>query len=118
MRKEALELARLEKATKAYAEAVVLIQSYHSPAGWKTKLGAEREYNKIKSENLKLDAVKYHINIRTKGFGWNSCHHPWSKNGRKYTSQELVSHLINIRSNTVMQFQLIRVLTYLLAKNT
>ena len=58
-KKEALELARLEKANQAYAQAVLLIQSYHSPEGWKTKLGAEREYNKIQSENLKLDAVKY-----------------------------------------------------------
>ena len=97
-----MNLARLEKATEAYAQAVVLIQSYHSPAGWKTALQAQREYGKIANESLKLDAVKYQINIRTKGFGWKSCHHPWSKNRIKYTSQELMSHLVN----TVLSFEI------------
>ena len=71
-------------------------------AGWKAVLQAEMDYDKIESESLRLDALKYQINIRTKGFGWKSCHHPWSKNGRKYTSQELMSHLVN----TVFPFEI------------
>ena len=102
MKKGALELARLEKATEAYAQAVLLIQSYHSPADWKTTLQVEMECDKIESESLRLDALKYQINIRTKGFGWKSCHHPWSKNGRTYTSQELMSHLVN----TIFPFEI------------
>jgi len=31
--------------------------------------------------------------IRVKGFSWDWCKHPWSKDGRKYTIKELADHL-------------------------
>ena len=80
------------------------------------------KYDKIESESLRLDALKCQINIRTKGFGWKSCHHPLSKNGRKYTSQELMLHLVNMVYPFEIQYQhaipIIHVLTCLLAKTT
>lgn len=40
-----------------------------------------------------MDALKTNILIRVKGFGWEWCHHAWSKNGRVYTVNELAKHV-------------------------
>ena len=48
------------------------------------------------SKTAKLEAVKRQIRIRTVGFGWKDLHHPWSRNGKHYSPEELLEHLINV----------------------
>jgi hypothetical protein len=40
-----------------------------------------------------MDAVKEQICIRVAGFGWKDLHHPWSKNGKEF-STDVFEHLI------------------------
>ena len=48
---------------------------------------------KLTSVTEKTSALKERIRIRTLGFGWGDCHHPWSHAGVDYTPEELVKHL-------------------------
>jgi hypothetical protein len=47
----------------------------------------------MSSDAAKYNALKENIMIRVKGFSWNWCKHPWSKDGRKYMIKELADHL-------------------------
>ena len=67
------------KATEEYTRALILLETYHSVACWKTKEEVTREYDKLASETVKREAIKNQINIRTKGLGWTIMIHPWSK---------------------------------------
>ena len=91
------ELAReknLENATEEYIEAMYLISMYDSDACLKDDPKNVRKLlKKLKSKKAKLDALKTNILIRVKGFGWEWCHHAWSKNGRVYTINELAKHV-------------------------
>ena len=49
--------------------------------------------SKLTSMTAKYDALKKNITIRVKGFNWDWCKHAWTKNGRKYTIDELANHL-------------------------
>ena len=40
--------------------------------------------------------MKTQIRIRTVGFGWKDLHHPWSRNGKHYSPEELLEHLITV----------------------
>jgi hypothetical protein len=67
---------------------------YFLPACWKTdpKVVA-KELKKLTSETMKYSALKENITIRVKGMSWEWCWHAWSKNGKKFSVQELVQHL-------------------------
>ena len=43
-----------------------------------------------------MNAIKEQIRIRVVGFGWKDLSHPWSKDGREYTPEELKLHLVTI----------------------
>ena len=96
-RREKEEMAReknMEKATEEYIEAMFLIQMYHSDACIKDDpKNVTKLMKKLKSETAQYDALKKNINIRVKGFGWEWCHHAWSKNGSKYSVKVLADHL-------------------------
>mmetsp|Transcript_26186 Transcript_26186/g.44648 ORF Transcript_26186/g.44648 Transcript_26186/m.44648 type:complete len:365 (-) Transcript_26186:8-1102(-) len=77
-----------------YANALTYIDMFHSPAGWKTRKEARTKFNALGSKTAKLDAVKEQIRIRVIGFGWKDLHHPWSKDGYEYTSEELLEYLL------------------------
>jgi hypothetical protein len=77
-----------------YANALTFIDMYHSPACWSTKSDAKKAFDKLNSRAARMDAVKEQIRIRVIGFGWKDLHHPWSKNGREFTPEELFDHLI------------------------
>jgi hypothetical protein len=62
----------------------------------KITLVVQRNLNKLKSEMAKYKALKENILIQVKGFRWEWCKHAWSKNGRKYTIDELADHLHRI----------------------
>jgi hypothetical protein len=55
-----------------------------------------RELRKLPSKSGKYHALKENIMIGVKGFGWEWCKHQWSKDGRKYTIEELAHHLHHI----------------------
>ena len=39
--------------------------------------------------------MKEQIRIRVIGFGWKDLHHPWSRDGRDYSPEELLTHLVD-----------------------
>ena len=96
-RREKEELAReknMEKATEEYIEAMFLIKMYNSDACVKDDpKNVTKLMKKLKSETAQFDALKKNINIQVKGFGWEWCHHAWSKNGSKYSVKVLANHL-------------------------
>jgi hypothetical protein len=70
---------------------------YFSDACWKDdQRVVARNLGKLTSDASKYNALKENIMIRVKGFGWEWCKHAWSKNGRKYTINELANHLRHI----------------------
>ena len=68
---------------------------YFSPACWKTDLKVvAKELKKLTSETMKYSALKEkNITIRVKGMSWEWCQHAWSKDGKKFSVQELAQHL-------------------------
>ena len=99
-RREKEELAReknMEKATEEYIEAMFLIKMYNSDACLKDDpKNVTKLMKKLKSETARYDALKKNITIQVKGFGWEWCHHAWSKNGRKYSMKVLADHMRHI----------------------
>jgi hypothetical protein len=91
---ELLKSRDLMKATAEYVEAVCYHDLYSSPACWKGDATiVSRNIAQLTTQKSKYAALKTNILIRVKGFGWHWCRHPWSKNGRKYTVEELSAHL-------------------------
>jgi hypothetical protein len=87
----------MENATEEYIEGLYYHRMYVSPACWKDDHRyVTRELRKLTSESAKYHALKENIMIRVKGFGWEWCRHQWSKDGRKYTVEELANHLRRI----------------------
>lgn len=87
----------LEKASEEYIDAVYYHRMYNSDACWKGEPRVvTNELGKLKSDAAKYRAVKENIQIRVKGFGWDWCKHPWSKDNHKYTVLELAKHLRHI----------------------
>ena len=68
----------------------------NSLAFWSKKAVVSREYNKLESHTAKLNAVKDQIRIRVIGFSWIDLHHPWLKDGKVYTAEELFKYLVDI----------------------
>ena len=79
-----------------YADALTYIEMAHSPAFWSTKTMAKNQFKNPTSVSAKLNAVKEQIRIRVLGFGWKDLHHPWSKDGVAYTSQQLLDYLVDV----------------------
>ena len=93
-KEEFIKQKNLEKATEEYIDAMYFISIYHSDACIKDDpRNVAKMLKMIKSEAGKLDALKTNISIRVKGFGWEWCHHAWSKDGWKYSVKELSDHL-------------------------
>ena len=87
----------MENATEEYIEGLYYHRMYFSPGCWKDDHRyVTRELRKLTSESAKYHALKENIMIRVKGFGWEWCRHQWSKDGRKYTVEELANHLRHI----------------------
>ena len=96
-KEELLKEKNLEDATKEFIEGLYYHRMYFSPACWKDDYRiVARELRKSSSESAKYQALKKNIQIRVKGFGWEWCKHQWSKDGWKYTVEELACHLHHI----------------------
>ena len=89
----------LEKASEAYIDGIYYHEMYHSHACWRTSSMVDRELNKLKSKNAKLNALKENIRMRVLGLGWKDLATPWSKNGKEFTPNQLTTHLKNIISH-------------------
>ena len=91
------ELAKeknMAKATDDYIEAMYLIRMYDSEACLKDDpKNVKKLLKRLKTKKAKYDALKSNILMRVKGFGWEWCSHPWSKNGHVYTINELAKHM-------------------------
>ena len=94
-KKEEMLKKKILKATDEYTRALLLIESYHLAAGWKSVEDVDREYNMLSSESSKREAVKEQIRMRTDGFGWKKMHHAWSRDGTVYSAEQLKDHLVN-----------------------
>ena len=89
-----LQEESLKKASEDYINELYYFRMGNSDACWKgDPRVVAKELGKLKSEAAKYHAIKENIMIRVKGYGWEWCKHPWSKNGHKYTVAELASHL-------------------------
>ncbi len=78
---------------KEYGNKLTYIEMANSPAFWKTKTIAKREFKNLASQTARLNAVKEQIRIRIIGFGWQDLHHPWCQEGHTYTANELLQYL-------------------------
>ena len=96
-KEEMFKERNLENATEEFIEALYYHQMYFSPACWKDDPRCvARELRKLSSESAKYHALKENIMIRVKGFSWEWCRHQWSKDGHKYTVDQLAAHLRHI----------------------
>ena len=95
-RRNRLRRRKLIAAQREYASALCFIEMYHSSDGWRTPAQCRSGFKKLTSKTARFEAVKNQIRIRTVGFGWKDLHHPWSKNGKQYSPEELLDHLINV----------------------
>ena len=87
---------KLATAQCAYIKSLIYIEMYHSCNCWKSRHDVDREFSTLVSKNSKINAIKEQIRIRVVGFGWKDLSHPWSKDGREYTLEELKLHLVTI----------------------
>lgn len=60
---------------REYATALTYLDVAHSPAFWKTKKDARKEFSRLGSKTAKLEAIKFLIRIPVIGFGWKDRHH-------------------------------------------
>jgi len=91
-----MELARaaaLEKATDAQIDILCYYKMYSQPVCLRMAKAFDTAMKKISAKGKKLDTIKENISIRVIGFKWEDLHHPWSKNGVQYSSDELAKHL-------------------------
>ncbi len=92
-KKQILRQKKMLACQKEYGNKLTYIEMANSPAFWKTKVIANREFKNLPSETARLNAVKEQIRIRIIGFGWQDLHHPWSKEGHTFTANELLQYL-------------------------
>ncbi len=109
IKEEIIREKNFEKATEEYIDALYYYQMYFSPACWKTDPEVvAKELKKLTSETMKYSALKENITIRVKGMHWEWCQHAWSKDGKKFSVQELAQHLRwIIREEKNMTFPLV-----------
>ena len=53
-------------------------------------------YRQLKSETVKLAAVKEQILVRYLGLGWREVHHAWSDDRNTFTLLLLLNHLLGV----------------------
>ena len=94
-KKQILLQKKMLACQKEYGDKLTYIAMAHSLAFWKTKPIPNREYNKLESRMAKLNAVRDQIQIHVIGFRWKDIHHPWSKEGHVYSSDDLFQYLVN-----------------------
>jgi hypothetical protein len=96
-RRKKEELAKdksMANASEEFIDGMYYWNMYFSKACWKDDFNVvEENLRKLKSDAKRYHALKENILIRVKGFGWDWCKHPWSKNGKKYTIPQLSAHL-------------------------
>ena len=95
-RREKEELAmqkKIDASREEYIVGVYFYEIYHSDRCWKTKRGARAQFGVLSSEAARLRAVKEQHLICTIGLGWMQAHHPWSKNGKVYSTTHLLANL-------------------------
>ncbi len=94
IKEDLIKEKNLQKATEENIAALYYYQMYFLSACWKTdpKIVAT-ELKKLTLETMRYSALKENITIRVKGLSWEWCHHAWSKDGKKYSVQELAQHL-------------------------
>ena len=93
VKEELIKEKSLEKATEEYIDALYYYQMYFSTVCWKNDpMIVATELKKLTSETMRYSALKENIMIRVKGLSWEWCHHAWSKDGKKYSVQELARH--------------------------
>ena len=93
-KQETLRRKKLLAAQSEYADALMYIEMFHSPACWRTARDIMRNFNKLRSETAQREAMKEQIRIRVIGLGWKDLHHAWSKNGIAYLAVVLRDYLI------------------------
>ncbi len=92
-RKEEIAMQRkIDAAQEHYIVGLYFYKMYTSPRCWETVRAARTEFGLLGSEAAKLQAVKEQHLIPTLGLGWEEAHHPWTKNGWAYSSQQLLDH--------------------------
>ena len=96
-REKMLKDKNLAKATDEYIEASYLISMYDSDACVKGDPRAVTAMlKKLGSDTARYRFLKTNINIRVRGFGWGWAGHAWSKDGKKYSVNVLVTHLRDV----------------------
>ena len=95
-RQETLRQKKLVAAQSEYADALIFLEMFHSPACWRTVREIHRNFNELGSDTAQREAMKTQIRIRVIGLGWKDLGHAWSKNGYVYSGEELRDHLIEI----------------------
>ena len=83
---------KLEAASKKYIDKLYYHDEYMSIRCWRNAKQVDDGLATL-SATGKLDEVKEQIKMKVLGLGWNDLHHAWSKNGTKYTWEELATHL-------------------------
>ena len=68
-KKQILWQKKMLACQKEYGNKLTYIEMANSPAFWKTKIIANREFKNLPSETARLNAVKEQIRIRIIGFG-------------------------------------------------
>jgi hypothetical protein len=88
---------KCKNAKEQYIQYWNYIDMYHnSDRCWKDAETAWDVYNQLKSESARRKIIKEQLAVRKDGFRWDDAGHAWSKNGRDYTSQELMKHFIEV----------------------
>ena len=95
-KKQILRKKKVLNAQRDYIKSLIYIEMYHSCNCWKSGHDVDREFSTLVSKNSKINALQEQIRIRVVGFGWKDLSHPWSKDGRDYTPEELKLHLVTI----------------------
>lgn len=96
-RKEEIALERkLNEAQSEFIVAIYFHEQFHSPRCWRTVEEAGENFSALESEGQRLKGVKEQILIRYLGLGWKEAHHPWSKEGKVFSSSHLLTHLISV----------------------
>jgi len=92
---ERMKAAGYEKATQLLIDCLYYHDMYFSPRRLKDAAAVDELLGKLTSKTAKLDEMKEQIRIRVLGLGWDDLHHPWSKDKKEFSFEELAAHLKN-----------------------
>ena len=84
-----------EKATQLLIDCLYYHDMYFSPRRLKDAAAVDELLGKLTSKTAKLHEMKEQIRIRVLGLGWDDLHHPWSKDRKEFSFEELAAHLKN-----------------------